>query len=137
PPRSDLCERCIDRLNPIQKNAICYINSLESIPRSRSSRRRERALSFDASRRRSRPMNVKPPRATWLVSICALGIASCGDRHAPQTESESAELAALAPRVDAAAALTERLKAVRAVKRLQHAYGHYSEVGLWHDFADL
>ncbi|HEY6615381.1 MAG TPA: nuclear transport factor 2 family protein, partial [Vicinamibacterales bacterium] len=24
-----------------------------------------------------------------------------------------------------------------AIKRLQHAYGHYSELGLWHDFADL
>lgn len=28
-------------------------------------------------------------------------------------------------------------EAIRAVKRLQHAYGHYSEMGLWHDFADL
>jgi len=28
-------------------------------------------------------------------------------------------------------------EAFRAVKRLQHAYGHYSEMGLWHDFADL
>jgi len=82
-------------------------------------------------------MNVQPHRATWLLSICALGLASCGDRHAPQTESDSAELAAVAQRLDSATALSERLKAVRAVKRLQHAYGHYSEVGLWHDFADL
>jgi hypothetical protein len=31
----------------------------------------------------------------------------------------------------------ERAEALRAIKRLQHAYGHYVEFGLWHDFADL
>src|SRR5690606_13746090 len=40
-------------------------------------------------------------------------------------------------RLEAAEAKVERALALRAVKRLQHAYGHYSEVGLWHDFADL
>ena len=81
-------------------------------------------------------MTVNANRARWLASIFALGIAACGDRSgAPQVEP--AELAALAQRVDAAAAQTERLRAVSAVKRLQHAYGHYSEVGLWNDFADL
>jgi hypothetical protein len=39
--------------------------------------------------------------------------------------------------VDRLEALTERVEALSAVKRLQHAYGHYSELGLWHDFADL
>jgi hypothetical protein len=34
-------------------------------------------------------------------------------------------------------ALTQRVEAISAIKRLQHAYGHYSELGLWHDFADL
>ena len=33
--------------------------------------------------------------------------------------------------------MTERVEAISAIKRLQHAYGHYSELGLWHDFADL
>ena len=33
--------------------------------------------------------------------------------------------------------LTQRVEALSAVKRLQHAYGHYAELGLWHDFADL
>jgi hypothetical protein len=83
-------------------------------------------------------MNIKPHRATWLLSICVLGIGACsGGPETPQAEGNSAELAALEQRIVAAAALTDRLKAVRAVKRLQHAYGHYSEVGLWHDFADL
>jgi hypothetical protein len=31
----------------------------------------------------------------------------------------------------------ERAEALRAIKRLQYAYGHYVEFGLWHDFADL
>ena len=83
-------------------------------------------------------MNVKPYRATWLLAICALGVGACGDRSGiPKADRDSAALAVLAQRIDAAAATTERLKAVSAVKRLQHAYGHYSEVGLWHDFADL
>jgi ketosteroid isomerase-like protein len=31
----------------------------------------------------------------------------------------------------------ERIESVRAIKRLQYAYGHYTEFGLWNDFADL
>ena len=46
-------------------------------------------------------------------------------------------LTALQQRVDRLEALTERVEAISAIKRLQHAYGHYSELGLWHDFADL
>jgi hypothetical protein len=83
-------------------------------------------------------MTGKPLRVTWLSSMCALGIAACSDPPAPpQTQPDPADLATFEQRIATAAALTERLKAVRAVKLLQHAYGHYSEVGLWHDFADL
>jgi hypothetical protein len=31
----------------------------------------------------------------------------------------------------------ETVESVRAVKRVQYAYGHYVELGLWNDFADL
>lgn len=31
----------------------------------------------------------------------------------------------------------QRVEALSAIKRLQHTYGHYAELGLWHDFADL
>jgi len=48
-----------------------------------------------------------------------------------------ADLPALQQRVDRLEALTQRVEAISAIKRLQHAYGHYSELGLWHDFADL
>jgi hypothetical protein len=77
-------------------------------------------------------------RATWILSLCLLVIGGCSERpDAARTENDTAELAALEQRIAAAAARTDRLRAVSAVKRLQHAYGHYSEVGLWHDFADL
>jgi hypothetical protein len=46
-------------------------------------------------------------------------------------------LSALQQRIDRLEALTERVEAISAIKRLQHAYGHYAELGLWHDFADL
>jgi len=81
-------------------------------------------------------MNIKPQAAWLLLSICVLAIGACSSDTAPP-ESDAAVRAELERRIDAAAALTARLKAVQAVKRLQHAYGHYSEVGLWHDFADL
>jgi hypothetical protein len=47
------------------------------------------------------------------------------------------DLSPLRQRVDRLDALTQRVEALSAIKRLQHAYGHYSELGLWHDFADL
>jgi hypothetical protein len=45
-------------------------------------------------------------------------------------QSQEQQLAALEAGVQAA-------EAVRAVKRLQHAYAHYQEAGLWSDLADL
>ena len=47
------------------------------------------------------------------------------------------DLATLQQRVDRLEALTDRVEGISSIKRLQHAYGHYSELGLWHDFADL
>ena len=47
------------------------------------------------------------------------------------------DLSALQQRIDRLEALTDRVEAISAIKRLQYAYGHYAELGLWHDFADL
>jgi hypothetical protein len=55
----------------------------------------------------------------------------------PRQRGASPELATQAGRVDRLEALLQRVEALSAIKRLQHAYGHYSELGLWHDFADL
>ncbi len=61
-----------------------------------------------------------------ILASAAVTVAACGERDSVAPE----RLAALARQVEAA-------EAVRNVKRLQWAYGHYSELGLWHDFADL
>jgi hypothetical protein len=71
-------------------------------------------------------------RRTALILALALGwLAATSVRGADN------DLSALQQRVNRLEALTERVEAISAIKRLQHAYGHYSELGLWHDFADL
>ena len=68
------------------------------------------------------------PRAA-LVACLGAGTAACG--------GGGADLQALHERLERLDARVDRAEAIRAVKRLQHAYGQYSEVGLWHDLADL
>jgi hypothetical protein len=63
-----------------------------------------------------------------LAAACIGGVAARG---------ADGDLSALQQRIDRLDALTQRVEAISAVKRLQHAYGHYSELALWHDFADL
>ena len=75
-----------------------------------------------------------------LATICVAGAAPTALRaggQAPSTSLGTGSLSALQTRIDRLEALTERVEALSAIKRLQHAYGHYSELGLWHDFADL
>src|SRR5215472_9240194 len=55
----------------------------------------------------------------------------------PPTAKQAELLPALATRVDRLQAHIESIESVRAIKRLQYAYGHYVELGLWNDFADL
>jgi len=70
-------------------------------------------------------------------------VAACTAAATPSTSLRAnvrgadPDLSLLQQRVDRLDALTQRVEAVSAIKRLQHAYGHYSELGLWHDFADL
>src|SRR5215467_118523 len=72
----------------------------------------------------------RPLTALTLAAAC---VASVG----PSTSLRASAEADLSQRVDRLEALTERVEAVSAIKRLQYAYGHYAELGLWHDFADL
>lgn len=46
-------------------------------------------------------------------------------------------LPALSTRVERLQSHIESIESVRAIKRVQYAYGHYVELGLWNDFADL
>ncbi|HTQ99523.1 MAG TPA: nuclear transport factor 2 family protein, partial [Candidatus Acidoferrum sp.] len=54
-----------------------------------------------------------------------------------QAKSAKANSAGPRPRLAALARTLDTAEATRNVKRLQWAYGHYSEFGLWYDFADL
>jgi hypothetical protein len=73
-------------------------------------------------------MTTRRTLAALVVAACAAGAIV----HGADTN-----LSALQQRVDRLQALTERVEALSAIKRLQYAYGHYAELGLWHDFADL
>ena len=71
--------------------------------------------------------------AVFVLAIA--GIIACnsndtGSRSESRIDLLRAHVAELEPMV-------ERAEAIRAVKRLQYAYGHYAEFGLWHDLADL
>src|SRR5262245_22748016 len=71
-------------------------------------------------------------RRTLIVLTLAAGCIAGVTARVADTD-----LSTLQQRVDRLEALTQRVEAISAIKRLQHAYGHYSELGLWHDFADL
>ncbi len=64
----------------------------------------------------------------------ALAIGACSVLASAQ---QSDPLPTFETRVERLQAHIERVESVRAIKRLQYAYGHYVELGLWNDFADL
>ncbi|HLG56612.1 MAG TPA: nuclear transport factor 2 family protein [Vicinamibacterales bacterium] len=76
-------------------------------------------------------------RRTLAALTVAVGCIVVITRGEGLQRPASPELSAEAERVNRLEALTQRVEAISAIKRLQHAYGHYSELGLWHDFADL
>lgn len=71
-----------------------------------------------------------------LLAFSSVALAAC-DTDVPSGREAGAELVAFQRQLDELLVGVEDAEATRAVKRLQHAYGHYSEFGLWHDFADL
>jgi hypothetical protein len=69
-----------------------------------------------------------------LIPAAALAIAAWS---APARGQRPDLLQALGTRVQSLQARIESIESVRAIKRVQYAYGHYVELGLWNDFADL
>jgi hypothetical protein len=69
-----------------------------------------------------------------LLAVFTLSLAFCA--HAPALD-ERANGNDLQQRIDRLAASVQQTEAIRAVKRLQYAYGQYAEFGLWNDLADL
>ncbi len=72
-------------------------------------------------------MKIQIAALALLIVCCACSI----------SKNNAAALSDLQERIARLEPGIRNAEAVRAVKRLQHAYGHYSEMGLWHDFADL
>ena len=68
-----------------------------------------------------------------FASILCVCVLSC----AAATGDDSAQLVALQKQIARLEADVQGAEAIRAIKRLQYAYGHYAEFGLWHDLADL
>jgi hypothetical protein len=62
-----------------------------------------------------------------IIALAAIGIQAC---FAEDTDNRAQRLARLEAGIRAE-------EAIRAVKRLQHTYGHYLSLGLWNDLADL
>jgi len=69
------------------------------------------------------------PNLVVALAVCALGV--------PATAQQTETLTALEKRVERLQSDLESIESVRAIKRVQLAYGHYVEFGLWNDFADL
>ncbi len=74
------------------------------------------------------PMPAKPNLAI-AFAIGAWSVLASAQQSDPLPTFET--------RVERLQAQIERVESVRAIKRLQYAYGHYVELGLWNDFADL
>ncbi|HEY7191180.1 MAG TPA: nuclear transport factor 2 family protein, partial [Vicinamibacterales bacterium] len=76
-----------------------------------------------------------------IVALSCIAVVEAGlagpEQSRRQTRRQDTDLSRLQERVERLEALTQRVEAISAIKRLQHAYGHYAELGLWHDFADL
>lgn len=68
----------------------------------------------------------------------AFGIFLAGTVWISLADAQSSpSLRELAERVALVEARLGQAESLRAIKRLQYAYGHYVEFGLWNDFADL
>ena len=65
-----------------------------------------------------------------ILLFCVLSFAAAAKNDNTNLASLQKQVASLETGVSAA-------EAIRAVKRLQYAYGHYAEFGLWQDLADL
>jgi len=72
------------------------------------------------------------PSKPILIAVLAAGVWSSS-----AMAQNGEPLAALAARAERLQGDLEGIESVRAIKRVQSAYGHYVEFGLWNDFADL
>jgi hypothetical protein len=76
--------------------------------------------------------------ASKPILVAALAVGAWGVPAPAQQKGPlpALETVSLKTRVERLQAHIESIESVRAIKRLQYAYGHYVELGLWNDFAD-
>lgn len=72
-----------------------------------------------------------------FVIASLLAAASLATAPPPAAAQSGQRLAELEQRADRVGEEVRQAEAIRAIKRLQAAYGHYAEFGLWNDFAEL
>jgi hypothetical protein len=72
-------------------------------------------------------------RRTKLSLVLSIGVISMSTASGQSSPTPGE----LAERLAVLEAKVERAESLRAIRRLQYAYGHYVEFGLWNDFADL
>jgi hypothetical protein len=71
-----------------------------------------------------------------ILVVLTIGIGSV-QVTAQKSDPLPALAARIETRIERLQSHLESIESVRAIKRLQSAYGHYVELGLWNDFADL
>jgi len=76
-------------------------------------------------------------RKLALPVLVACWLGACGQAPQPPAVLDDETRQEILARIDRVGEDIASAEALRAIKRLQWAYGHYSEFGLWHDFADL
>ena len=79
------------------------------------------------------PTRSREASALRHAVLAAAAALWCGGSAA----QSAARVADLDARLDNLEARVVQAESIRAIKRLQHAYGQYAELGLWHDLADL
>jgi hypothetical protein len=73
-----------------------------------------------------------------MPSKAILAVAfAIGAWSVPAPAQQADRLQDLAARIERLQGHIQAIESIRAIKRLQYAYGHYVEFGLWNDFADL
>ena len=75
--------------------------------------------------------------AALVVSVALVSVIGWSVCAAAQDVGQPSRLRSLRQRIDRLQAGVQSVESIRAIKRLQYAYGHYAELGLWNDFADL
>jgi hypothetical protein len=75
-----------------------------------------------------------PCEASKPILVVAIGI---GTWSALVTAQQADSLPARETKVERLQARIESVESIRANKRVQYDCGHYVELGLWNDFADL